>query len=443
MDEASSIAISHRSAIDALRMVIRTDVHPPLYYLLLSLWLPLGSGEGHVRLLSALFSVASIPLMYFVAKAIYEDIRAGLIAAAILAFSPFQIWYAQEARMYAMLTFLVLASALFFVLALRRGSASDWVGFVLATTLALYTDYGAIWYLMAISLFYLSRIKRFPRTFLGWAFSYVAITVLYAAWLPSLWKQTRQVTDSFWLPPPSFQTVLGTFLDFNSFNFPWMGVPVLYMSTVFVFTYIVPNKEGWQRPFLTLWLFAPLGISLVLSLRQPIFLSRGLIAASLGYYLLVTGTILQFRTRKTMIALLLPLLAMNLISIGHNAWQAEKEDWRAAAAYVAQEARGRGEGLIVFVPSYAELPFMYYFQQYGLALETQGYPEDEFLLHPDPKKVATVEGIFDGRPAVWLVLRDVEAVDPDWTVKGWLDSHGYERTGDLVTYDQMVISYVR
>jgi LysM repeat protein len=181
----------------------------------------------------------------------------------------------------------------------------------------------------------------------------------------------------------------------------------------------------------------------LLSLRQPIFLSRNLIVASLGYYLLVTGIVLKFRSRKAAIALVLPLVAMNLISIGHNAWREEKENWRAAAAYVALDAQGREEGLLLFVPSYAELPFRYYFQRYGLALETQGYPEDEILLHPEPKKVDDAAATLEGRPVVWLILRDVEAVDPNSTVKGWLDTRGYVRTGDLITEDLTVITYVR
>lgn len=443
LDEAFSIAISQRNPIDVVRMVILTDTHPPLYYLILNLWLELGTGEGQVRLLSVLFSAASIAMIYKLAGALYEDPRAGVLAAAILAFSPFQIWYAQEARMYAMLTFLLLASAYFFIMALRRRSTLDWVAFVVATTLALYTDNGALWFVLAIGIFYLLSIKRFPGTRLGWTLSQVGVGLLYAPWLPFLWRQTRQVSENFWLPPPAFQTVLGTFLDFNSLNFPWIGLSVLYMSVIFVFAYIVPDRKGWQRPLLTLWLFAPLGVSLLLSLRQPIFLSRNLIAASLGYYLLITGIILKFRSQKAAIVLLLPLVAMNLVSIGHNLWSERKEDWRAAAAYVAHEARATEAGLLFFVPSYAELPFQYYFQQYGLPLETQGFPEDEILLHAQPRQVDDVAATLEGRPVVWLILRDVEAVDPDWTVKVWLDSHGYERAGDLVSDDLTVIKYVR
>jgi uncharacterized membrane protein len=114
LDEAFSITISQHNLLDLLRLIVRTDTHPPLYYLVLKLWLVFGDSEMQARLLSALFSMASIPLMYYLATLIYADKRVGLIAATILVFSPFHVWYAQETRMYAMLIFFVLASACFF-----------------------------------------------------------------------------------------------------------------------------------------------------------------------------------------------------------------------------------------------------------------------------------------------------------------------------------------
>ena len=95
LDEAFSIALSRRSLDDLLRLTVLADTHPPLYYILLKYWLLLGQSEGAVRLLSALFSTAAIPAVYLLASTLYEDRNAGLLGAVILAFSPFQIWYAQ------------------------------------------------------------------------------------------------------------------------------------------------------------------------------------------------------------------------------------------------------------------------------------------------------------------------------------------------------------
>jgi mannosyltransferase len=442
LDEAFSIAISQRSLFDVLRMVVRTDTHPPLYYLLLKIWLLFGSSETQARSLSAIFSIAAIPLMYMVAASLFEDRRAGLLGAAILAFSPFQIWYAQEVRMYAMLTFFVLASAYFFIRALQTGALAFWAGYILTTSLALYTDNGAIWYVASISIFFLLARRRFSERLPGWLVSNLFVGLAYLPWLPFFIRQTQQVTESFWLPPPSFQSVLGAFLDFQSYNFPLIEISLLYLTTIFVWAFIVPRKS-WQQQLATLWLFLPIVVSLLLSLRQPIFLSRNLIAASLGYYLLVIAILLKFNSRRLVLALFLPLLAMNLVSIGRNAWVIQKEDWRDAAQYVANAIRGKQDGLVVFLPGYAELPFQYYFKDYHQFVYTQGYPGDELLLHLDPKEVQNLDQLFQGHPYVWLVMRDAASVDPDSKVKGWLDSHGYTRSLDYVSPDISVLTYVR
>src|SRR3990172_9070860 len=83
LDEAFSITISQRSLVDMLSSIVRTDTHPPLYYLVLKIWLVFGESETQARLLSTLFSIASIPLIYFVGASLYEDERVGLIAAII------------------------------------------------------------------------------------------------------------------------------------------------------------------------------------------------------------------------------------------------------------------------------------------------------------------------------------------------------------------------
>jgi hypothetical protein len=442
LDEAFSITISQHSLVDMLLMIVRTDTHPPLYYLALKIWQVLGDGEAQLRLLSALFSIASIPLIYWLGANIFEDERVGLIAATVLTFSPFQVWYAQETRMYAMLTFFVLASAFFFFRALRSDDYRDWIGYVLTTVMALYTDNGAIWYIATISIFYLLSLRRFKERFFGWFFSEVSIGLLYIPWLPFFLVQTSHLTEDFWLPPPSFQTVLETFLDFHSLNFPLIELSLIYISMVFAWAYIVP-KRAWQVRLASMWLFIPLAISLFFSLRQPIFISRNLIAASLGYYLLIAGTIGQFRNSKAVLALLLPLVTMNIVSIGYNAFYEEKEDWRTIASHVAQEVKARPGGLVVFLPGYVELPFRFYFNDYDLSVETQGYPGDEVLLHPEPKEVENLGALLEGLPYVWLVVRDIESADPNWTVKGWLDSHGYIRQQDLVSDNLTVLAYYR
>jgi uncharacterized membrane protein len=430
LDEAFSVILAQRSVGEVLRQIVLTDTHPPLYYLALHAWVALGASEAVVRSLSALWSIASIPLMYLVGKALYDDRRAGLLAAGILAFSPFQIWYAQEARMYAMLTFLVLASAYFFIRALRRNAWMDWLGFVLATVLALYTDNGGVWYVIAIGLFFLASLRRFRDRAPRWFASQFAIAVLYLPWIPFFLLQTRRVVENFWLAPPTVRAVVETLVDFQSLNFPWLAVSILYLTGALVWAYIIPTWQGWSRRLLTFWLVVPLTLSLLLSLRQPIFLSRNLIAASLALYLLLAGAIWHFGSHRMSGLFLLPLLAMNLLSIGYNTWFEAKEDWRSAAAYMAQQAAAEGaqtgsQPLLVFAPGFGELPFSYYFEPHGVAVGTLGHPQQETLLHPQPVTEAETEAAILARPSLWLIVREEETSDVSAAIRQWLGAQGY------------------
>jgi len=105
LDEAFSVWLANHSVVDMLQWIIKVDQHPPLYYLLLHSWISrIGDTPYDVRLLSALFGAGTIPVMYLIGKRISGAV-VGLAAAGFLAFSPFHIYYAQEARMYTLLTF--------------------------------------------------------------------------------------------------------------------------------------------------------------------------------------------------------------------------------------------------------------------------------------------------------------------------------------------------
>src|SRR5512138_131891 len=105
LDETFSVWLVNHSVPDMLQWIVRIDQHPPLYYLLLHSWVAHnGDTPYYTRLFSALFGTATIPIIYLIGKRISGDV-VGLAAAVLLALSPFHIFYAQETRMYTLLTF--------------------------------------------------------------------------------------------------------------------------------------------------------------------------------------------------------------------------------------------------------------------------------------------------------------------------------------------------
>ena len=104
-EETFSLWVANHNIVDMLLWIARIDHHPPLYYLLLHYWMALkGDTANSVHLLSALFGAGTIPIIYLIGKRT-SGVMIGLVAAALLALSPFNIRFAQETRMYTLLTF--------------------------------------------------------------------------------------------------------------------------------------------------------------------------------------------------------------------------------------------------------------------------------------------------------------------------------------------------
>ncbi|MDI7278250.1 MAG: glycosyltransferase family 39 protein, partial [Anaerolineae bacterium] len=143
-DEGTSVALAGRS-LGQITLSAAADIHPPLYHYLLHCWLALfGTSDAAARSLSAAVGVALLALTYLLGRRLF-DARTGLVAALLAGLSSYQVYYAQEARMYMLLTFLGAASSYLFWHGWldRRVGHRAWamVGWIAVTTLAVYTQY--------------------------------------------------------------------------------------------------------------------------------------------------------------------------------------------------------------------------------------------------------------------------------------------------------------
>ncbi|MDQ3769119.1 MAG: hypothetical protein M3370_06550, partial [Actinomycetota bacterium] len=123
MDEGLSIGIASQPFFD-IPGVLRQDGSPPLYYLMLNVWMNVvGRGPADTQGLSVAVSLLAVPGGLWAGWTLFDK-RVGLICAALAAFNPFLTTYAQETRMYSLMVVLsLIASALFlhvFVFRRRR-----------------------------------------------------------------------------------------------------------------------------------------------------------------------------------------------------------------------------------------------------------------------------------------------------------------------------------
>ena len=128
LDETFSVWMAGHSIADMLQWIVKIDQHPPLYYVLLHFWIKhYGDTPHYVRLLSALSGAATIPIIYLIGKRM-SGAMMGLIAAVLLAVSPFHIYFAQETRMYTLLTFNATVAIYALVILLTNSHTNKAIG---------------------------------------------------------------------------------------------------------------------------------------------------------------------------------------------------------------------------------------------------------------------------------------------------------------------------
>jgi len=107
LDELLSAAFATHGPFKTLLTVLRFDVHPPLYYLQLSVWGALGHSDAWLAGNSIFWSVAAVALLLALASRRY-GFSVGAWAALLLAVSPAVLAYADQVRMYSFIAFLMI-----------------------------------------------------------------------------------------------------------------------------------------------------------------------------------------------------------------------------------------------------------------------------------------------------------------------------------------------
>jgi 4-amino-4-deoxy-L-arabinose transferase-like glycosyltransferase len=159
LDEATTVHEVGLSLGGMLHAIRLNETTPPLYFLVAWVWTRLfGAGEFGLRSLSALAGTALIPVSYLCGRALVSR-RAGLVAAALATFSPFLIWYSQEARSYMLFGLLSALSLLFWARTLRGGSRVDLIAWAAFSVLAVLTHFFA-GFLIAPEALWLLWIRR-------------------------------------------------------------------------------------------------------------------------------------------------------------------------------------------------------------------------------------------------------------------------------------------
>jgi len=357
----------YQDGANAETFVRTPDLHPPLYFLLMHIWIPLaGRSEFALRFPSVVAATLAVPLFYAVGRSLFNR-ETGLWAALLGAVSPFYLWYAQEARMYTWLIVMSLAS-IYFLLPLLDDSARrrDYARFIAVTLALLYTHYAGF-LLLAFELglyaaFRLRSKKRVPLAIVA------ALALAVIPLVPFVWRLLDVQPFSFTYRP------LGVILREASSSFSlgltrsavqpwWRVVPFLTAFALGALMIGVPRR---RRAWLVSlgYLAIPLLIQYGLSLAKPNYMNpRHLMVVAPAFELLMAHGLTTLRRwfSPSLVLVLGLMLFLRLdatddILTSHRFW---KDDIRGAVQYIENRARP-GDAIILHHPV-IRLTFDYYY----------------------------------------------------------------------------------
>lgn len=414
-DEGVAYGHSQRNLLDMIPLLQR-NVHVPGYFWALAVWEDVaGASEFSLRYLSVMFSMISVAFTYALGKQLYGRI-AGLAAAGFVALNTFSIFYAQEARMYAMLAAVAATSMWLFIGWTRayqrqQGIFTYGIALALVNALGMYTHFSyalvmvaqgvmaALWILALLAgiirldnpyfrptsryirsgLEPIYTISTTIRALLIYAILNFITIALFSPWIPIALRQTSsQPNISDIVPIEQMLRVLQGWFAFGltfEDHFGGMGV-ALYFFLLFGLVLLPRHTrgQGWRMLLPIVWVLASSAIYLYLGLyeRYLRFLLPTQIALALwlgrGVWVLAS---IQPR-RRTRTRLLIPRFAAAFATVAlwftlaqglpflYGDLRYQRDDYRGLANAISNQVSAQ-DRVVLSAPGLNEV-FNYYYR---------------------------------------------------------------------------------
>lgn len=360
--------------------------HFPSYFLLVG---PFASAthspEWMLRLPSAVCSAACV----FVVACLASDARglkAALIAGLLMALSPIEVAFAQDARPYALISLLVLIATWALLRIAQNPDAASvpvtrpqalrgaWIAYVAATIAALLVENNTIPFLLASNLAIMTIVLRTapkpPGLLRNWAGAQAVIVLIWLPALLSMWWMNRgAVLDGMqWIPKASWPAILSTAEALYLFRIPDMITLKLFPAPLPEFGALIALAAlfgAWrlksEPSVLTViglvFLAMPVAV-LMLAPIQPLLVPRYLLWST-GPFFALAGIGFAALPGRFFVPTALAIAVGGAMSLAPYYGAETKPPWNAALTYLAERVSpgdvivAQNETVKFFVASYA------------------------------------------------------------------------------------------
>jgi hypothetical protein len=367
-DEMSTVWIITTNGLGGVWSTVHTDaeITPPLFFLTSWLAAQLYDAPEMVRLPSLLAGTATIPVIYLLGLRTVGR-GAAVVAAAVVALSPFTVFHSSEARSYALMIVLVALSTLFMLLAVDTRRRVFWVLYGVVSCAAMYTHYTSAFVLATqlAWLFWTHPEARRPALVAN-----VAAAVAFLPWLSGLQADLDSPTTKILsaLSPFDADNIRSS-LTRAVVGYPYSLTPlrelpgivplILFAAGLLLGLAGVARRAFRDGPrawlaqldrrivlMVALALTVPLCTALVSAVGTNLFSTRNLAASWPGWALCVGALLMAAgsRLRIAAVACVLVSLAVGAFDLALDD-SSQRPDYKAAAAFINDSA-AQGDVLV-------------------------------------------------------------------------------------------------
>ncbi|OPY40382.1 MAG: Dolichyl-phosphate-mannose-protein mannosyltransferase [Methanoregulaceae archaeon PtaU1.Bin222] len=392
------------------------EVSPPLFFWLEHFMLYLGHTETTLRLLPAVFGILTVPVIYFLGSE-SVDRNAGLLAAALLAFSPFHLFYSQEARMYSLVLLFLACALYFFFRASKEEGIKWWLLFGLFSGLAFWTHFYSGLLISGVYLWYLGvSLKRKAKIpdLKGAAYSLAILVLICLPLLAISWTALFRMTSR----APTWgnrgiEVLTTTFSHFSGYSAP---IAVLFVALFLIGMYmLLKTRRDTFTLFTVLFVLFLIG-NVALSYLMPMA-PRYFIGILPVFFIGIASSyfvVSRVKPDRRIIPICLALIILvSIPGLIHHYTVVEKEDWRYVADLLAKSTMP-GDTVVV-MPSYMANPFDFYYDNVSDGTREIGLSrEDDLVLLTSQKQKEKIFIAFTD---------DLNAADPSGKAIQWMKEH--------------------
>jgi uncharacterized membrane protein len=307
----------------------------PLYFIGVRFWAQMfGDSVAAIRSFSAFLSVLAFPCIYWLCLELFESSLVGWLGCALLAISPFQLVYAQEARQYSLWTVAILLSSASLLRAIRINTWRSWGIYAATVAVGIYSHlfFVLVAIVQAIYIFIINNY-RWNKALKGYFLSSIVGIIAFSPWIVVIltnYKQALTMTATqdtktpllyflkSWLGNLSRNFIDTGFSSGSPFAVPWYSLvfpslSILVITTLVIYSLYFLARHSPKRVWL--FIFLLIGFTSLVIIIPDLILGRR--TSVTGRYMIPSYLGIQLSVSYLLGSKLNPTLSVNRL---HQFW---------------------------------------------------------------------------------------------------------------------------